>query len=417
MQENRYTGTPQLMKRINKSMVLDLVKRRDAISRADIAKELHLSPPTVSKIVDQLVDDGWITEMGIGESSGGRRPLLLQFNARHGYVIGSWVGDTSLIASVADMNGEIILKRVVNRRSAQAGKLDSTGSGVIPLEQELILLMYRTLKEAGIPADKLRGIGVAVCGITSIEKGTVVRGRYLPGWEDFPIQQVLEDEFSVPVVADGDTFMAVLGEAWRGAGRGLDNLVRVTLGDGIGCGILIGGKPYRGFAGAAGEIGDMIVHDELGESSRADKGGYLEEVAGLSSLVIKAQRAIEAGATSMMTQIQDEQMTPESVLQAAVMGDHLAVALVRALCATLGRAIANIISVLNPEQVILGGELGPAGELVLAEVSRDVKELLATPPPMGLSTLGRDAELYGAISLALERVTPAVEVNYAPGTL
>lgn len=409
------------MKEINKSMILDLVRRKDAISRADIAKELHLSPPTVSKIIDQLIATGWILEIGTGESSGGRRPLLLQFNAQHGYAIGAWVGDSSLIAAVADLCGNIVLKKTVERRSLAREPMSerAKGSRPAPLEEELILLLYRTLKEAGVPADKLRSIGVAVCGITRIEKGTVVRGRYLPGWEDFPIQQVLEKEFSVPVVADGDTFMAVLGEAWKGAGQGLSHLVRVTLGEGIGCGILIDAKPYRGASGAAGEIGDLIVHDSLGERSTSDKGGYLEEMAGFSSLVAGAQQAIQQGRETLIAELCTndlEQVTPGMVFQAALRDDQLAMELLHTISAALGRAIANIISVLNPEQVILGGEFGNAGSLVLRMVEEHVQALVATPPPMKLSRLGRDAEIYGAISLALEQATPVVAVRYAPGT-
>jgi predicted NBD/HSP70 family sugar kinase len=409
------------MKEINKSMILDLVRRKDAISRAEIAKELRLSPPTVSKIIDQLISSGWILEIGTGESSGGRRPLLLQFNAQHGFVIGAWVGDSSLIAAVADLCGNILLKKTLTRRSSsrecEVGNVK--GDEPPPLEEELIRLLYRTLQEADVPPEKVLGIGVAVCGITRIEKGTVVRGRYLPGWEDFPIQQVLEAEFNVPVVADGDTFMAVLGEAWKGAGQGLSHLVRVTLGEGIGCGILIDAKPYRGATGAAGEIGDLIVHDRLGQRSVLDKGGYLEEAAGFSSLVAGAQQVVREGRETLMCELcqgDPDHITPETVLQAALKNDQIALEILRRASASLGRAIANIISVLNPELVILGGEFAEAGPLVLRMVEDEVRTLLATPPPMKLSRLGRDAEIYGAISLALERVTPVVAVSVSQAT-
>lgn len=410
-----------MMKEINRSMILDLVRRKDAISRADIAKELHLSPPTVSKIIDQLISTGWILEIGTGESSGGRRPLLLQFNAQHGFVIGAWVGDSSLIAAVADLCGNILLKKTQMRRSSpgESGVEQAKDGGPAPLEEELIRLLHLTLEEAHVPPEKVLGIGVAVCGITRIEKGTVVRGRYLPGWEDFPIQQVLETEFNVPVVADGDTFMAVLGEAWKGAGQGLSHLVRVTLGEGIGCGILIDAKPYRGATGAAGEIGDLIIHDRLGERSVADKGGYLEETAGFSSLAARAKQIIRQGRETLMSELCHgdlDQVTPETVLRAALKNDTAALEILQQASAALGRAIANIISVLNPELVILGGEFGEAGTLVLRLVEEHIRTLLATPPPMKLSRLGRDAELYGAISLALERVTPVVNVSISQAT-
>ncbi len=430
----RHTGSPSLMQKINKSMILNLMKQREHISRAEIAKELKLSPPTVSKIIDRLLIEGWIVEIGAGASNGGRKPQLLQFNNRKGYAVGAWIGDRSLLAGVADLSGNILLKRELRRELASEARgvpavdgAAATGAGAdqgrtagMPLEQELILLIYRTLKDAGIPADKLSTIGVAVCGITQKEGGTVVRSRHLPGWENFPIQKVLEQEFSVPVVVDGDTFMAVLGEALQGAGQGGRNLVRVTLGAGIGCGILLDERVYRGTTGAAGEIGDMIVCEEINPAALAGRGGYLEEIAGLSALVSKAQVALSGDADSLLHELCRHdlaQISPEMIFKAATAGDQLALALVRQTTEAMARAIANIASLLNPEQVILGGEMGEARQLILQMIQKRVNELLYAPPAICLSTLDRNAELYGAISLALEQVTPSVAVSYESSVL
>jgi glucokinase len=135
--------------------------------------------------------------------------------------------------------------------------------------------------------------------------------------------------------------------------------------------------------------------------------------------VAGAQQAIQQGRETLIAELCTndlEQVTPGMVFQAALRDDQLAMELLHTISAALGRAIANIISVLNPEQVILGGEFGNAGSLVLRMVEEHVQALVATPPPMKLSRLGRDAEIYGAISLALEQATPVVAVRYAPGT-
>lgn len=416
------TGNPRLMKEINKSMILELIKAREHISRADIAKELHISPPTVSKIIDQLLAEKWIMEIGTGVSSGGRKPLLLKFNARRAFTVGAWVGDTVLMAAVADLNGQILLKREVKRPpEKEKAKSDDHSKKEFQLDKELILLIYRTLRDANIPAGKLCSIGVAVCGITRMEGGIVVRSRHLPGWENYPIQEVLEKEFSVPVVIDGDSFMAVLGEAWRGAGMGVRHLVRITIGAGIGCGILLDERVYRGADGAAGEIGDMIVADTLPAQALAERGGYLERAVGLSALVDAAGSMwAEKGRSSLLSTWCDndpERLTAEMIFKAAVAEDELALSLVENLCEALARVIVNIVSFINPEEVIIGGELGEARRLILQKINNRVKELLCTPPPILLSSLDRDAELYGAISLALARVMPSVEVSYASSVL
>lgn len=408
-----YTGRPTLLKELNTSIVLSLIKERDLISRADIAKELSLSPPTVSKIVENLLADNWVNEVGVGVSSGGRKPLLLQFNSNRNYLMGAWLGDRSIITAVSDLSGKVLL-RLEEPRSSCTAAVDN--NQVVAVDKtQLIRMLEQTLQEAEIPRDLLGGIGIAVCGITRLEDGTVVRGRYLPGWQDIPIAHILADHFGVPVIADGDTYLAVLGEATAGAGRGVENLVRITLGAGIGCGIIIGGCVYRGATGMAGEIGDLIVSDELSLNALAGKGGYLEEIANRNILVMKASEMMASGQETILRDLANgdaTNLTLELVLQAAQKGDHTALTVVSDICETLSRAISNIISVLNPELVIVGGDLGERSDILINNIRKWVASLLYSPPPIKVSTLGRDAEIMGAIALVLEHISPSLRVDY-----
>ncbi|NPV55004.1 MAG: ROK family transcriptional regulator [Firmicutes bacterium] len=453
------TGNPRLMKELNQSMILELIREHECISRADIAKELKLSPPTVSKIVNQLVADGWVDEIGAGESSGGRKPFLIKFNPRKHYAIGAYVGAGQIIVGLADLDGRIYVRRSASRAPGGPGGAPSGGATVCGREQAapapgpgqaaildtLIRLIEEVIEEARIDSSKVCGIGVAVCGITRVENGTVVRARHLPGWDNFPVRAVLEERFGVPVVADNDVYLAVLGESWRGAGKGVRDLVLVTLGQGVGCGIIINGKVYRGSTGAAGEIGDMIVTETAIERAQ-EKGGYLEVMAGWSTLVEHAAAGLGAGAgaragaraevgagvgagaggadresgsaagggdiLARMAGGRPDRITPELVFEAARLGDDLALDLVGRVSRYLAYTVANIISLLNPEVVIIGGDVAQVGEVILGPISDGVKSLLHSPPPILLSSLGRDAEILGAVAVAIERANPSLAISY-----
>ncbi|HHV61671.1 MAG TPA: ROK family transcriptional regulator [Firmicutes bacterium] len=406
------------MKELNQSMILELIRERECISRADIAKELKLSPPTVSKIVSQLVSEGWVDEIGAGESSGGRKPFLIKFNPRKHYAIGAYVGASRIIVGLADLDGRIYVRRSASRPPGGPGE---PAGGPAAIQDTLIRLIEKVIEEAGIVSSKVCGIGVAVCGITRVENGTVVRARHLPGWDNFPVRAVLEERFGVPVVADNDVYLAVLGESWRGAGKGVRDLVLVTLGQGVGCGIIINGKVYRGSTGAAGEIGDMIVSEAAVERSR-EKGGYLEAIAGWSTLVeqaaagLKTAAGLNAGAgIAGIAGIKVETggvITPEAIFEAARRGDGFALDLVRRVCRYLSYTVANIISLLNPEVVIIGGDAAQVGDVILGPISEGVKSLLHSPPPILLSGLGRDAEILGAVAVAIERANPSLAISY-----
>lgn len=374
------TITATEMRGINRSAILEIIRRESPISRTTIAKRLEISLPTVMRIVDQLVEEGFVRPHGKTEWSGGRRRPLLEFNAEGNVVMGVDMGGSKLYGALSEINGRIIAEAEVDRKGVQ-------GERCYALLTRLISDLLGCPELAG---RHIRGIGVGAPGITHHRQG-IVKWAYALNWKDFPLKTRLNKQFKLPITVDNDVNLAALGELWFGAGQGVQNMVLITIGAGIGAGIIIDGTLYRGSSEASGEIGHMIAGREFLGKSYVDFG-VLESLASATGIEKSIPRS--AGVRST-----------DAVFEAASRGQPWARRLVDGAVDYLAIAIANLSVVLDPELIVLGGALTPYAAALAGSVSRRMQGTIPSVPRLQASDLGLRATVMGAIVTVLHNTS------------
>lgn len=339
-------------RRVNRQRLLEAVRRSGPISRADLAKATRLSPPTVSALVEDLLNEvGLMHEVGVGTSKGGRPPILLQFNGEFGYLAGVDVGSHVLRIALTDLQGQILARHEVPTDPA----------GGVAIVDQICAIVNEVFDLSGRDRRKLYAVGVGAPGMTNVQTGRVIRAVNLPGWVDLPLRDLLQARLDAPVRVDNDANMAAMGERWQGCARRVNDFVFLALGAGIGAGVMIGGRLHRGHHWYAGEISHMNLDFREWQSDFGARG-YLESHVG-------------------------EDARPEAMDQRAVY---------------LGTAVANLVAVLDPALIVFGGDWGHDREILIEPVRRVVSRIVPNLPAMERSSLGEDAQLVGAVYSAME---------------
>jgi predicted NBD/HSP70 family sugar kinase len=380
----KITGDLNLVKKINKSIVLELLQKHSPISRASVAKMTGLTKATVSTLVAELIEEHLLFEIGTGESSGGRKPVMLVFRQDAGYAVGVDLGVNYIHAVLTDLKGEIVQEK----RTALKGTLSA--------EQILSQLKSSIRQLIGLAPQSpygVVGIGVGVPGITD-DKGTVLFAPNL-GWRNVPLQQLLEEEFRMPVTIDNEANAGAVGEKEFGIGRDASNLIYISIGIGIGTGIILKNELYRGASGYSGEMGHISIQAD-GKPCRCGNIGCWELYASENALLEEASKLLADGKGDL-----------EELVALADAGDAEALELFARTGRYLGVGITNIINIFNPELIIIGNRfaeverwLGPAVRHVI-----DTRSLPYHRERMRLefAGLGMRSCVTGASSFAVSR--------------
>jgi glucokinase len=384
-------GQPKLLRKLNQSTILNVIRERGPISRADISRVLGISSGAVSHIVRDLLQQNRVIEAGHGASRGGRRSILLQFNPRVESVVGVEMGARRLTAVLTDLDGDVIEQRqeVLVEPSQALEAISRIIDGLLASSYNVGL--------------RVRGIGVGVPGSVEASNGIVNFARVF-GWHRFPLRDWLQDRFSVPIYIDNDVNMAVLGEMWRGVGRELRNLVMIVATTGIGAGIVINGELYRGATDAAGEIGYMAVSPDC-LSGDYTNWGFLEGLIGQRAVIEKAriQQSKEA-----------KELISEDQFHFALRQHNASSSdIVRETCDYLSMAVANTIALLNPELVIMGGYIAEAHDLFIEPISARVRRLVPVSCEIVVPGLGEKCTAIGAVATVLNATTRTFSVRNA----
>ncbi|HEX7066383.1 MAG TPA: ROK family transcriptional regulator [Bacillales bacterium] len=390
-------GSFQLMKSLNRSLVLNTIRKEGPISRADVAKMTKLTPPTVSNIVKELLDSGIIIEKNQGVSRGGRKPTMLVINAGNFYVIGLDVGPKDIKVIITDLNANIvdefqkdIPKKISNK-------------GLLALIKESI---HRLLETSRVDPHKMLGVGVGMHGMVDVEKGVSLFAPNLQ-LRDIPIKKSLEEEFKMIVKVENDARAMALGEVWFGNGSGAESAVCVNVGRGIGAGIIINGKLFHGEHFIGGEIGHMTI-DIDGPKCSCGNYGCLQALAAGPVIADRAARELAMGRESLLTELVEgdlESITGEWVHKAAEKGDQLSKEILSEAGRYLGIGLTNLIHTVNPDRIVIGGGVAKSGDYILKSVKATIAQRALTNEAkrtsIHLSKLGEQATAIGAVSLLL----------------
>ncbi len=394
-QQSQTSGARHVvMRELNRSLVLDLIKKRSPISRAALAEASSLAKPTVSAIVDELLARHAVREVGVGTTGreGGRPPVLLEFDSHSQCLVGVHLGVTTTTIVLADALGhEFARAQMPTWRGRSATALDRVAAATERL------LSVNGAKE------RETAVGVCVPGMTDVATG-VCRIAPALGWIDVPVREHLQDALGIPVYVHNTAQASAVAEAVEGAGQGATDVVLLYLGSGIGSGMLSGGRLFSGSSGQAGEIGHCPV-DGATERCPCGRRGCLETVASGIALVRDARAAVAEGrSTSLATNGDD--LTVALIAAAAAAGDSLAGDLLDRTGKRLGTAAAWLVNLTDPQVLILSGGLVEIGDPLLGPLRRAFDEhvlpQVAERLQIRRSELGDDAETRGAVLLAMQ---------------
>jgi len=367
------------IRNINNGLVLRAIEKNGPISRADVGKIVGLTPPTISAIVKNLMERDIVQEIGKGDSSGGKKPILLKINSKTAYMIAVDLGgENGIRVALMDLSYHIIKEKFGPKMESLNGQ---------KLKKSLSFLLKDFIKEINISQEKILGIGIGLPGIIDSKLKKVTGTPYL-NWE-MSLEDLTLEEIGIPIVLENDVNLMALGEKTKGVAQKINNFVFVGERTGIGAGIIINRKLYKGANNAAGEAGYLFIDPKYAPKSIRDYG-CLEKLASYKIIVEKAKEKMAKNIRVI------------EVFKMAAEGNSLALKIVKETLKYLAYGIANISCVLDPELVIIGGGISILPPRFLEEIKVNIRKIIPFVPKMEFSKLGEDGVLIGAAVMVLE---------------
>lgn len=388
------SGSQSSLRGANRALVVETVKRYGGLTQVELTAATGLSPATVSSIVKELLAGGVVDTHGTIRS--GRRAQLVTIARQTGLAAGVDVGPRHLRVALGDVTREIVAEQTLPLPADH--RADTTLDRVA-------LLVIDLLERVGASIDELVGLGVGLPAPVEPGTGLVTVRGLLRGWDEVPVVHVLSKRLAKPVLVDNNANLGALAESRFGAARGYQDAVYVAAGAGTGAGIILSGHLHRGFGGTAGEIGHVQV-DPQGRICRCGSRGCLDTVVGYPALV-------EPLTVSHGT------LTLRDLVQHAVGGDPGCRQVVADAGAVIGGVVAGMAMVVNPQCVVIGGELAETGDLLVQPMREAISRRVPLNQMVTLDVvpgdLGVRAKVLGALALVLEATDQAGADGAGPG--
>ncbi|RBW69744.1 ROK family transcriptional regulator [Bacillus taeanensis] len=356
------TGNIQLVKKMNKSIVLQMIKDFSPISRADISQKAGLNKGTVSSLVSELIDENLIYEQGPGKSSGGRRPVMLLFNEKAGYSIGIDLGVNYILGILTDLQGKIVKEKEIPLLS------NDYNSTFKQLTEVIDFLRFSAPESPyGVV-----GIGLGVPGSVN-HKGEILLAPNLE-WKNKDIKAQLEAMYQLPIIIENEANAGAYGEMRFGADQDVEELIYISAGIGIGVGLIFKGELYSGFNGFAGEMGHMVIETN-GKQCRCGSKGCWELYASEHAVLEKANNSTLHDQLNLQDQ---SKIKLKMLIDLAEQNNENAIQLFEEVGTFLGIGINNIINTFNPQKIIIGNRLSAAAKWLMPSVQQEISERTLT---------------------------------------
>jgi predicted NBD/HSP70 family sugar kinase len=382
-------ATPPLLKHLNERTVLEAIRAGAPISRAEISRRAGISKPTVSLALQSLVEAGLVREAAAAPGGPSYGAVFFEPVPEAAYVLGLDLGSRFLRGAVCDLAGQVRARQDVEIRGADA---DAALQAIGGLYEALI-------SAASLPRDLIDGVVLGVPGVVDVDLSTLqLTTPNIPGLEGRPFARELRDQFDMEVTIENDVNLAAVGERWSGVARGVDDFAFLSIGTGMGMGLVLGGELHRGSHGAAGEVDWALA----GVADEVDPSGD-------GTAALAARLAPEGVAGTTLAPPYDAR----AIFAAARRGDPLGRLVVEEVARRIAAHITPIAAVADPDLVVLGGGLGANGDLLLTPVRRLLAAWIPYPPRVEISSLGDAAVLMGALAVGLRSALDNVFVNRA----
>lgn len=387
---------PRLVREYNELNILRYIKNEGPISRADLAKRYKISKAAVSEIIANLLTQQYIIETGTGNSTslGGRKPILLEFNPRSGYVIAIEIKRNYARVALSDLDANILKNTIIDFPRATSLK---------PIIKMIFDVIDGYLQIKWVKTAKPVGIGLAIPGLINYHRGKIQESDTLKEWQGYPLKKAFEDHYDIETIIENDVKAMSLGECRFGGGKDINNLIYLWIGDGLGAGIIINGELYRGVSAAAGEIGYNEPGSFIREADdfkllyhgQKDFGDLLSEIE-----LLKSAEKIFAR-TGFPYEI-----TVDNILKAANEGHEQVKELLAEYGNLVGILCTNLVNTLNPEAIIIGGHALHQCKVLMKTAKERVRDSILKTPSKAVqiksATLRDNAAILGSIALILE---------------
>ncbi|MTT32363.1 ROK family protein [Terrilactibacillus sp. BCM23-1] len=363
-------GNLDLIKKMNRTLVLETIRRDQPISRASISKKLGLSRSTVTLVVNELLEKKFVFELGLGDSTvgGGRKGMKLGFNPKSGYGVGVDIGRSNIIIIITDMDSDIVFKEIY----------PSTNN-----VETIANYISTSMSKSGVDTKRIFGIGIGVPGLVNTRSGEIIELSAL-GWKNFNLLEQIQPYFKYPIFVNNDVNCAALGERWVDK---TDNMIFIAIGSGIGSAIIANGDLVEGHHFSAGEINLFIDREDIkhGKENNSESIGVFEQqVSGL------AFEKLGYSAEFVLSNYKKGQKEIDQIIDQFV--NYLSITL------------ANMTSFLNPEKIVIGGGVSKSLNVVIEDIKQKVASFTNIPVEIELACLGSDAGALGAIAYAFDKI-------------
>jgi predicted NBD/HSP70 family sugar kinase len=379
-------ATPRLLKHLNERAVLEQIRAAAPISRAEISRRAGISKPTVSLALESLVGAGLVREAAHDPAGPSYGAVFFEPVPEAALVLGLDLGARFLRGALCDLEGRVRARQDVELSAPEA---DRAFAAITDLRDSLV-------RTSGLEGVALDGAVIGIPGAVDVESGRVSLVENVSGLEDRDIRSELVARLGLPVTIENDINLAAVGERWRGVAQGVDDFAFLSIGTGLGCGVVLRGELHRGHNGAAGEL-DYV---------RAGGGDELDPCAGAVSALAARLVASDGAATTLAPPFE-----ARAIFTAARQGDATAAAVVAEEARRIAMHIVPLAAVTDVALVVLGGGLGANGDLLLEPVRKCLREWLPYPPRVEVSTLGDAAVLTGALAIGLRAARDNVFVR------
>jgi glucokinase-like ROK family protein len=406
MPKSYYSNVPQnagdqaQLRKVNLTAVLTRLRQKMPISRAVLADLTGLNKATITRFIRELMDFGFVREVGMRSSAAGRPSILLELDPQAGYIIGVRLDIDYSAVILTNFTAEIIWRSEIKH---------TPEDGQEQIQKNLLALINEAIDHAPVDGRPILGLGVSVPGLVDVEAGTLLFAPNL-GWRNVPMRAWLQDHFDLPIYVDNEANLAALGEAYFGAARDCDNVLYVNITSGVGAGVVLHQEILTGATGVAGEVGHMTV-DPNGPLCKCGNHGCWETFVSAPAVFRRMRERIAAGQDSMLSEdtlAHFSRLSVPLVVQAAQSGDNVAAGALHETATFIGIGLANLINVLNPQRVVLGGYLSPAYPAMLEEINAVVRDRALKwsweAAEIVIAQYGSDASLMGAIATIYNHV-------------